>query len=60
MKYIRHRDDGYARLIAAAPDMLEALRKVTDALEAEFTNGDAFPYRAFVAHARAAIAKATQ
>ena len=49
-------NEANARLITAAPDLLEALRRLCDALEpAEMHNGNRPAYNA----ARAAIAKAT-
>ena len=51
----RHRD--HARLIAAAPELLEALRWLCDAAD---TEPGMSIYKAHMAEARASIAKATQ
>ena len=47
-----------ARLIAAAPDLLEALRKMTDMVEAEVLGPEWLWAHEIIAEARAAIAKA--
>jgi hypothetical protein len=59
-------NEDVARLISAAPDMLEALRKLIDALDGERTgqDGNEKPSRSprpvlAMSFARAAIAKAT-
>ena len=49
-----------ALLIAAAPDLLAALRDMADCLEVEIACGDAFPYTAKLTEARKAIAKAKE
>lgn len=48
-----------ARLIAAAPDLLEALRKMADMVEAEVLGPEWVWAHEIIEEARAAIAKAT-
>lgn len=48
-----------ARIIAAAPDLLEALRKMADMVEAEVLGPEWAWAHEIIAEARAAIAKAT-
>ena len=48
-----------ARLIAAAPELLEALREIVSQIDQGGAGGKVFDRDACIAYARAAIAKAT-
>lgn len=54
------KNESVARLIAAAPDLLEALRYLVEFRDSMGTDFDHDDAESFFAQARAAIAKATQ